>query len=123
MVVVFVLAGLAVLGAVVALAMGKGGELAGIQPDHVPLPPFSGRPLTGAEAAELRPPHSLWGYNPAFTDEAMRRMAYSLAERDAQVTALERQLAELRAGGREEPPPLPWDEPVELTKVEREEDE
>ncbi|MBW8481374.1 hypothetical protein [Actinomadura parmotrematis] len=114
---VLVLAGLAVLGAIVVLAMGRGGELAPPQPDYVPLPPMDGRPLTGAEAAMLRPPRALWGYQPAVTDEAMRRMVSSLAERDAQIHALEARLAAVRHPGEGGataadaplPTPLPWD--------------
>ncbi|MFG2005853.1 hypothetical protein ACGFNU_42560 [Spirillospora sp. NPDC048911] len=91
-VVVLVLAGLAVLGAVVVLAMGKGGELAATHPDHPPLP---GHQLTGTDAALLRLPRGIWGYQVGATDEAMRRLAYSLAERETRMAALEQQLADL----------------------------
>lgn len=94
MVVVLVLAGVAVLGAVVALAMGRGGELAEPQPDHPPLP--LGHPVTGPDAALLRLPQSLWGYRKDVTDEAVHRLAYALAERDARMALLERRLDDLR---------------------------
>ncbi|MGP4023941.1 hypothetical protein [Actinomadura sp. 3N407] len=118
MVVVLVLAGVAVLGAVVVLAMGRGGELAETHPDYPPLPlGADGRPITGQDAAHLRLPRTFWGYQPQVTDEALHRLADALAERDAHVAALEQQLHDLhrRAGdagagpvgalhGLEEPP-------------------
>lgn len=99
MVVVLVLAGLAVLGAVVALAMGRGGELAETHPDYPPLPiGADGRPITAEDAAHLRLPRTFWGYQPQLTDEALHRLAGALHERDARVAALEQQLRDLRAG-------------------------
>jgi len=101
-VVVLVLAGLAVLGAVVALAMGRGGGLAETHPDYPPLPiGADGRPITADEAARLRLPRTLWGYQPQVTDEALYRLADALSERDARVAMLERQLRDLRGAGRE----------------------
>ena len=97
MVVVLVLAGVAVLGAVVALAMGRGGELAETHPDYPPLPlGADGHPITGREAARIRLPRTFWGYQPYVTDEALHRLAFALSERDARVAALEHQLHDLR---------------------------
>lgn len=97
MVVVLVLAGVAVLGAVVALAMGRGGELAGTHPDHPPLPlGTEGRPVTGPDVVRIRLPRTFWGYQPQVTDEALRRLASALSERDARVASLERRLHDLR---------------------------
>ncbi|TYK49162.1 hypothetical protein [Actinomadura decatromicini] len=97
MVVVLVLAGLAVLGAVVALAMGRGGELAGTHPDHPPLPlGADGRPVTGPDVVRIRLPRTIWGYQPQVTDEALRRLASALSERDARVASLERRLHDMR---------------------------
>lgn len=97
MVVVFVLAGVAVLGAVVVLAMGRGGELAETHPDYPPLPiGADGRPVTAQDVAYLRLPRTFWGYQPQVTDEALHRLTDALAERDAHVAALERQLHDLR---------------------------
>jgi len=95
-VVVLVLAGLAVLGAVVVLAMGRGGELAETHPDYPELPLPTARPITGTEAALLKLPRGLWGYQVGFTDEAIHRLAYSLAERESRMAMLEQQLADLR---------------------------
>lgn len=97
MIVVFVLAGVAVLGAVVVLAMGRGGELAETHPDYPPLPlGADGRPITGPDAARVRLPRTFWGYQPQVTDEALRRLGAALSERDARVAALEQQLQDLR---------------------------
>jgi len=95
-VVVFVLAGLAVLGAVVVLAMGRGGELAETHPDHPPLPLPEGRRLTGPAVALLRLPRGLWGYQVPVTDEALRRLAGAITERDDRLAVLERQVDDLR---------------------------
>lgn len=107
MVVVLVLAGLAVLGAVVALAMGRGGELAETHPDYPPLPfGADGRPITGEDAAHLRLPRTFWGYQPHLTDEALHRLADALSEREARVEALEQQLQDLRRRAGIDPGPI-----------------
>ncbi|TDB94736.1 hypothetical protein [Actinomadura sp. 7K534] len=106
MAVVLVLAGLAVLGAVVALAMGRGGELAETHPDYPPLPGGAdGRPITGDDIARLRLPRTFWGYQPQLTDEALQRLADALHERDARVAELEQRLRELH-GTPEDPGPV-----------------
>ncbi|MBX6768905.1 MAG: hypothetical protein IRY90_17425 [Actinomadura rubrobrunea] len=94
MVVVLVLAGLAVLGAVVVVAMGRGGELAPARPDHPPfrLPPGPAAP----DPALLRLPRGLWGYQVEVADETLHRLAYALSERNVRVAELERQVDALR---------------------------
>ncbi|NEA24025.1 hypothetical protein [Actinomadura bangladeshensis] len=95
--VVLVLAGLAVLGAVVVLAMGRGGELAETHPDYPPLRlDAAGRPVLGPEGSRLRFPTTIWGYQMQVTDEAVHRLTDALRERDARVADLERQLYDLR---------------------------
>ena len=107
MVVVFVLAGLAVLGAVVVLAMGRGGELAETHPDYPPLPfGEDGHPVTGDDAARLRLPRTFWGYQAQLTDETLHRLAEALHERDARVAALEEQLTDLRRSSGDEAGPV-----------------
>jgi hypothetical protein len=91
-----VLAGLAVVAAVVVLASGGGGELAETHPDHPPLPLPGNRPIAGTDAALLRLPVGLWGYHMRVSDEALRRLAYALTERDTRIAILEQQVAELR---------------------------
>ncbi|TDB90491.1 hypothetical protein E1264_05065 [Actinomadura sp. KC216] len=135
-VLVLVLAGVAVLGAVVVLAMGRGGELAETHPDYPRLPlGADGRPITGPDVAHMRFPRTFWGYQPQVMDEALRRVSHALSERDARVAVLEQQLHELRYGagsigalhgledphGLEEPPPNGG--PPSLLKEEAEEDE
>ncbi|NKZ03780.1 hypothetical protein [Actinomadura latina] len=95
--VVLVLAGLAVLGAVVVLAMGRGGELAETHPDYPRLQvDAEGRPALGPQGAGLRLPATIWGYQMQVTDEAVNRLTAALHERDARVADLERQLRDLR---------------------------
>ncbi len=97
MVVVLVLAGVAVLGAVVVLAMGRGGELAEAHPDYPPVSvDAEGRPVIGWEGSHLRFPRTLWGYQMHVTDDAVHRLTEALHERDARVADLERQLRDLR---------------------------
>ncbi|MFD0900680.1 hypothetical protein [Actinomadura sediminis] len=100
--VVLGLAAVAVLGAVVVLAMGRGGELAATHPDHPQLTlGADGWPITQADVAYLRLPRTLWGYQPDLTDEAVRRFARVLADRDAEIDALRRENAALRLRGGE----------------------
>ncbi|MEV5568600.1 hypothetical protein AB0L06_01005 [Spirillospora sp. NPDC052269] len=94
--VVLVLAGVAVLGAVVVLAMGRGGELGRTHPDVPPLPLLDGARVTGPEVAMLRLPRALWGYQMNVTDEALHRLAYALTERDTRMAAMEQRIADLR---------------------------
>jgi hypothetical protein len=46
--------------------------------------------------ALLRPPSALWGYSIEATDAALGRIAQVVTERDVEIAALRRQLAELR---------------------------
>ncbi|GAA3230884.1 hypothetical protein [Actinocorallia longicatena] len=94
--VVLVLAALAVVAATVALAYGRGGELSEAVPDHPPTGLPSHRPLQGTDAALLRLPKGLWGYNIALTDDALSRLAYALTERETRIGELERLLGEQR---------------------------
>jgi hypothetical protein len=120
-IVVVALAGVAVVIAVVVLAAGMGGELADTHPDHPPLPLPGNRPIAGTDAALLRLPVGLWGYHVRVTDEALRRLAYALTERDTRIAILEQQTAELRRrlgpGDRPEPE-SPWVSPAEALELE-----
>ncbi|MEU8121734.1 hypothetical protein AB0C21_23765 [Spirillospora sp. NPDC049024] len=96
-VVVLVLAGVAVLGAVVVLAMGRGGELAEAHPDYPPVSvDAEGRPVIGWDVSHVRFPRTIWGYQTHVTDDAVHRLSEALHERDARVADLERQLRDLR---------------------------
>jgi hypothetical protein len=105
------LAAVAVLGAIVVVAMGGGGELSTEHPDHPPLALPGRRAVGGTDAALLRLPLGLWGYHKQITDEALERFAHELTERDTRIAVLEQQLAEARQGRsvatREQPRALP----------------
>lgn len=97
--VVLVLAAAVILAGVVVVAMGQGGELALPRPDSAAF----GRALvTPADMATFRPPAAFLGYSAQVTDEALRRIARAVAERDSELAMLRRELAVLRA--REFPP-------------------
>jgi hypothetical protein len=108
--VVLVLACLAVLAAVVALAMGRGGELSAAPRDLPPLPPSNDRPFVGPEPVAL--PRAFWGYQVEMTDQAMGRLRTALYERDVRMAALERQIIELRHRVREDLEDDPEDTPA-----------
>ncbi|GAA2420440.1 hypothetical protein GCM10010191_34600 [Actinomadura vinacea] len=112
MVVVLVLACLAVLGTVVVLAMGQGGELSAARRDR-PLPP-PGDPAYG-EVPPAGLPHAVWGYQIDVTDQAIERLRRALYERDVRVDGLERENEWLRgrleAGDDPRPPESPWASP------------
>ena len=91
-----ILAFAAILAGVVGVAIGRGGEMAEFAGDY---PPCEADDLmTAADVALLRPPSALWGYNVQATDEALGRIAQVVTERDVEIAALRRQLAEQRAG-------------------------
>jgi hypothetical protein len=95
--VLLILASVVILVGVVGVAVGRGGEMAQFAGDY---PPFEADDLlTAADVALLRPPSALWGYNATVTDQALGRLAQVVTERDVEIAALRRQLAELRTGG------------------------
>jgi hypothetical protein len=83
-----------VAGAVLA-GRGRAGEMAMFLPDAAL---FRAGEVTAPEVALLRPPLSLWGYNAAATDEALRVIARAMTARDVEIAALRRALAEAQAG-------------------------
>lgn len=102
--VVLLLAALAVVAATAVLASGRGGELREPAAEHPPTGLPEDRLPRGADAALLRLPKNLWGYNVAVTDEALGHLAYALTERENRVAELERQIADLTVRGAGEPP-------------------
>ena len=94
--VLLLIAALAILGGVVLAALGRAGEMAAFAGD---APPLDLGEVTATDIVLLRPPMSLWGYNAQATEEALRVIARSVTERDVQIVALRRDVAELRAGG------------------------
>jgi hypothetical protein len=92
--VVLVLAAIAILAGAVAVAAGRGGELTLAVPDSARY----GRELvTASDLAAFRPPAAILGYSAQATDEALRRIARVLAERDTELARLRHELAVLRA--------------------------
>ncbi len=89
MAIVIVLAALAILGGVVVVAMGRGGELARERPADPALTDFR----TWSDVASYRPPPALLGYHAGATEYALAEVARAIAERDAEIDLLRRRLA------------------------------
>ena len=90
-VVIFLVAAV-ILGGIVVVAMGRGGELAR---EKVELPATADlRSWSGV--ARYRPPPALLGYHAAATEQALMIIARSIAERDAEISWLRSRLAELQ---------------------------
>jgi len=89
-----VLAAVAILAGIVVVATGRGGELALPVADSARY----GRELVSAsDLAAFRPPTAFLGYSAQATDEAMRRIARVVAERDSELAMLRHEVAVLRA--------------------------
>lgn len=86
---------LAVLGGVVLLVMGRGGEMARFEADYPPLDLPDDRPITSIDVGHVRLPISLWGYHVRAVDEVLYRLSGALSERDRRIAGLERRVAEL----------------------------
>jgi hypothetical protein len=92
--VVLLLTAVAILAGVVVVAVGRGGELAIFRSD---APPLRHEFASAADLASWRPPTALFGYSAQATDDALQRIARTVADRDAELAMLRSQLAELRA--------------------------
>lgn len=92
--VVMLVAAAAVLVGVVLVAMGRGGELAFFEADYAPLKLDE---VSATDVALFRPPTALWGYSMQATDEALNRVAAAITERDIEISALQQQVADLKA--------------------------
>jgi hypothetical protein len=94
-------AAVAVLAGVIAVALGRGGELAFFPGDYAPLKLDE---IAATDVVLFRPPMAAWGYSVQATDEALNRIAGALTERDIEITTLRQQVADLEAtspaGGR-----------------------
>src|SRR5437764_6193623 len=88
----------AVLAGVIAVALGRGGELAFFPADYAPLKLDE---ISATDVVLLRPPMALWGYSTQATDEALNRIAEALTERDIEITALRQRVANLEAASPE----------------------
>jgi hypothetical protein len=86
---VLLLAAGAILGGVVVVAMGRGGEIAAFRRDR----PVAFTPIrTPADIATLRLPIGLFGYQVRATADALTAMANLLAERDYEIARLRSEL-------------------------------
>jgi hypothetical protein len=92
---VVLLAAGAILGGVVVVAMGRGGEMALFDRD---LPVKITRLQTPGEVASLQLPFGLIGYQAGATGEALVAVANLLARRDAEIAALRGELGRLGGG-------------------------
>ena len=92
--VVMLVAAVAVLAGVIAVALGRGGELAFFPGDYAPLKLDE---IAATDVVLFRPPMAAWGYSVQATDEALNRIAEALTERDIEITALRQQVADLEA--------------------------
>jgi hypothetical protein len=92
--VVLLVAAAVILGGVVVVAIGRGGELARFSAD---VSPFEAEIVTAADVVLLRPPSSLFGYNRQVADDVLSAIARTITDRDVEIATLRRQLAELQA--------------------------
>jgi len=83
-----------IVGGVIAVAIGRGGELARAPADVRPLDTHI---VTAADVVLLRPPAALWGYDMRATDEALNMVARTVTERDVEIATLRRQLADMQS--------------------------
>ncbi|MGO8961090.1 MAG: hypothetical protein ACLQFR_27540 [Streptosporangiaceae bacterium] len=90
--VVISLIAVVILGGIVVVARGRGGELAR---DKVEMPAAMDL-RTWSDVAKYRPPAALLGYHAASTEQALVIVARSIAERDAEIAWLRTKLAELQ---------------------------
>jgi hypothetical protein len=93
--VVLLLAAVAILAGVVVVALGRGGELTPFRADTAP---FRRELATAAQVASFRPPPAFFGYSAQVTDDALQRIARSVAARDAELARLRSQVIALRRG-------------------------
>jgi hypothetical protein len=89
-----------ILGGLIAVALGRGGEMTEFSADVRPLDTDI---ATAADVALLRPPLALWGYDKRSTDEALNLVARTVTERDVEITRLRRQIADLQWAGQKRP--------------------
>lgn len=84
---------LAILAGVVAVAMGRGGEMARSERDLPVRPP---RIRSASDVARLRLPIGLLGYSEQATDEALDAAARLIAEQEAEIARLREEVWRLR---------------------------
>ncbi len=82
---VLLIAAAAIVGGVVAVATGRGGEMA-MFPRDLPSAQLALR--TPADVAAVRLPHAVFGYQPEATSAVLTHIARLLADRDAEIARL-----------------------------------
>ena len=109
LVVLIVVAAAIVVGAI-AVALGRGGEMAQFTADFAPVDLGAIDEVTATDVALLRLPRALWGYHPQVTDHALGLIAQAISARDVEIAMLQRRLAEVHpaeGAGRQEQFPRP----------------
>jgi hypothetical protein len=92
---VLLTAAIAILAGVVVVAIGRGGEIARFDRDLPMTPP---RVRDASDLALLQLPIGLFGYQEQATHEALDAAARLLAEQDAEIGRLRKEVARLSAG-------------------------
>jgi len=80
-----------ILIGVIAVAVGRGGELDPAEADYRPVDLDE---VTSTDVALMRPPTALFGYHREATDAAFGQIARAINEREVEIATLRRQLAE-----------------------------
>jgi hypothetical protein len=93
--VAIVLVAVVLLGGIVAVAMGRGGELSRDTSDEPSPTQFE----SWADVAGYRPPAALLGYHAGVTERALQLISRTIAERDAEIAWLRGRLRELQPEG------------------------
>lgn len=94
MLVVLIVVAAAIVVGVVAVALGRGGEMAQFTADFAPVDLGDIDDVTATDVALLRLPRALWGYHSQVTDHALGLIAQTISARDVEIATLQRQLAE-----------------------------
>jgi hypothetical protein len=89
-VVLLVVAAVILIG-VIAVAIGRGGELEPAEADYRPVDLDE---VTSTDVALVRPPTALFGYQREATDAAFGQIARAISEQEVEIATLRRQLAE-----------------------------
>jgi hypothetical protein len=91
-IVAIVIAAAVIIGGIIVVAMGRGGEMS------IERPELPGRTdfRSASDVADYRPPGALIGYSAVATEHALALIARTIAERDAEIDWLRRRLAELQ---------------------------
>jgi len=96
--VAIVLVAIVLLGGIVVVASGRGGELARERTDDPAPQDFE----SWADVARYRPPGALVGYQAGATDRALQLISRLIAERDAEIAWLRERLRQLQPEGERE---------------------